>query len=63
MGEAEEVRVSQGGGLLLGGVRDRADAARKPLIRRCVDASLERLAPALVGELDLLDCQHGRRCS
>ena len=55
VGEAELIGVTQRGRLLLGGVGDRPHALREPEIRRRLDARLERVAPALVGELHLFD--------
>ena len=49
------VGVTQRGGLLLGGVGDRPHALREPVVGRRLDAGLERVAPALVGELHLFD--------
>jgi hypothetical protein len=55
VGEAQEICVAQRGGLLFCSIGDRADALSKPKIRRCLDARVERLAPSLVSELNLLD--------
>ena len=59
MREPELVRVTQRGGLLLGRVGDRPHALCEPVVGRRLDAGLERVAPALVGELDLLE-RHAR---
>ena len=57
LGEADEVRVAQRRRLLFGGVGDRAHPLGEPEIGRRLGAGLERLAPVLVGELDLFDRQ------
>ena len=59
MREAEQIGVAQRGGLLLGGVGDRAHALREAKVRRRLDARLERVAPALVGELHLFERDAG----
>ena len=59
MREPEHVGVAQGGGLLLGGVGDRAHALGEAVVGRRLDARLERVAPALVGELHLFE-RHAR---
>ena len=59
MREPEHVRVTQRGGLLLGRVGDGAHPLRETLVGRRLDAGVQRIAPALVGELDLLE-RHAR---
>src|SRR5581483_6735323 len=59
MGETKQIGVPQRRGLLLGRVGDRAHAPSEPKVRRRLDARLERLAPALVGELHLFDRDPG----
>ena len=49
------VGVTQRSRLLLGGLCDRSDSLRELQIGRRFDAGLQRVAPASVGELDLLD--------
>ena len=55
VGEPELVGMTQRCRLLLGGVCDRPHALCEPQIGRRLDAGLERVAPAPVGELHLLD--------
>jgi hypothetical protein len=55
MREAEHVSVAKRGGLLLSGVGDRAYTLGEAVIWRRLDAGLERVAPALVGELHLFE--------
>ena len=59
MREPEHVRVTQRGGLLLGRVGDRAHSLSEPLVGRRLDARLERVAPALISELNLFE-RHAR---
>jgi hypothetical protein len=59
MREPEHVCVAQGGGFLLGGVGDPAHAVSEPVVRWRFDAGLQRVAPALIGELDLFERDAG----
>ena len=59
MREPEHVRVTQRGGLLLGRVGDRAHSLSEPVVGRRLDARLERVAPALISELNLFE-RHAR---
>ena len=59
MSQPEQVRATQRRSLLLGRVRDPSHALGEAEIGRRFHACLERVAPALVGELNLLIATRG----